>query len=136
MILLPPTRHTVFYFYLKKKEICFFLFPQGDQGFVPGILKSHHNVTTKHVAFFFLLFWSLGHCCSEDSCVSLTLDIFLRLLKYLIPFMHSVLFLKTCSGGCGKHLAVSSTLLTFLSHFSSRFREFLSSVFLLLAQSL
>ena len=133
VILLPPTRHSLLF--LLKKIICFFLFPQGDQGFVPSILKFHHNVTTKHVASFLspilvfgaVLFRGLVHFINSGHFSSF--EIFDPIYPLCPPS-------ETCSGGCGKHVTVSSTFPTFLSRFSSRFREFLSSVFLLFGQSL
>ena len=80
-------------FLLKKKSsaFSFFLREIKAMSLVFWNLTTMSPLSTWHL--FFLLFWSLGHCCSEDSCISLTLDIFL-LLRYLIPFIHSVLLLK------------------------------------------
>lgn len=135
ILLLPPA--TVFYFYLKKKEICFFPFPQGDQGFVPGyseISPQYHPLSTWHFSFSYFGLWGTV---VQRTHRFINSGHFLRLLKYLIH-LAALCPLKTCSGGCGKHLAklsshapnFSFTLLGLVSGNS------LVPVFLLLAQSL
>ena len=126
----PPPPYSLLF--LSKKPICFFLREIKALSLVFWNLTTMSPRSTWHLSFF--PFWSFGHFFPEDSCFGHFSSILSFELFY--PICPLCPLSETCSGGCGKHMTASSMFLTFLSHFSSRFREFFSSVFPLFGQCL
>lgn len=123
-----PCVQSAFLFY---SAICFFLRKIQDYRFVPGILKSHHNVTVMHMTSFIfpaLVFWLLLF---RGPIYFINFGKFSAIIFWSILFHLSTLssHSENVFSWMWERMKVFSVFLTFLSYFSSLVREFLSSIF-------
>lgn len=96
--------------------------------FVLEVLKCHHDVTTTYAHFSVFSLRLVVHFCSEDSCISFSLQIF-PLLSIFSHLSSSFSPSENVISWMWELMKLFSMFLTFLSSFSSLFREFPSSVF-------